>query len=59
MTEKQTQKIVDAAFYKVSSNRQIPIMKLGAISKAGMDAAKAGEDIEAAVLAAVNEYAIN
>lgn len=50
------ERAVDAAFLKVGSNRQFGIFDLSKIMAAGTAAAKAGQDIEAAVSAACDQY---
>ena len=47
---------VEAAFNKVGNRRQFPMMDLPKIHAAGMDAARAGLDVEAAVAAACDRY---
>lgn len=54
--EKQIDQQVDAAFYKHGDRVGIPIMDLSKIIAAGKAAAAAGEDIDAAVKAAVAKY---
>lgn len=48
----------EAAFKKHGSGIEFDIFDLGKISKAGEDAGKAGEDIEAAVIEAIEKYRI-
>lgn len=47
---------VEAACVKHAVGRSFNIFDLGKISKAGHDAAQAGQDIDAAVLAAAIQY---
>lgn len=54
--EKQTQAAIEAAFSKHGNCRQFNIMDLGKITGAGKAAAGAGQDIEAAVKAACDQY---
>jgi len=56
--EKQVQAAVEAAFKKHGTNRQFNIFDLAKINNAGNAAAKAGQDIDAAVLAACEQYEI-
>ena len=54
--EKIIEKAAEAAFHKVGSNRQFSIFDLSKIQAAGVEAGKAGKDIEAAVSAACDIY---
>lgn len=56
--EKLIEAAVDAAFKKFGSNRQFNIFDLAKIRNAGNAAAKAGQDIEAAVSAACDQYEV-
>ena len=56
--EKRIEVAVEAAFRKVGSNRQFKIFDLAKISNAGNVAAKAGQDIEAAVAKACDQFEI-
>ena len=56
--EKRIEAAVAAAFRKVGSNRQFNIFDLAKINNAGNAAAKAGQDIEAAVAAACDQIEI-
>ena len=47
---------VDAAFRKYTSGRPIDIFDIEKVMRAGKDAGKAGQDIDAAVLAAFEQY---
>ena len=58
MTKKQLESAVESAFKRFGQNRQFNIMDLGTIHRAGMDAGQAGESIEDAIKAAVDQYAI-
>ena len=49
-------KATDAAFYKHGTNKQFKIFDLAKITAAGTLAGRAGEDIEAAVIAAIERY---
>lgn len=57
--EKRIDDMVEAAFYKHGSNIQFNIMDLGKIHKAGVDALLAGQDLDAAILAAIASYRQN
>ncbi len=59
-TKKQieTDKAVDAAVQTHIQGRQFSVFDLGKISDAGHNAANNGEDIDAAVKAAAEQYAI-
>jgi len=56
--EKRIEAAVDAAFSKVGNRRQFNIFDLSKIQAAGVAAGKAGEDIEAAVSKACDQYEI-
>lgn len=56
--DKRIEAAVDAAFYKHGDGRQFSIMDLGKIRKAGIDAAQAGHDIDAAVAVACDKYEV-
>lgn len=53
------EKQVEQAFYKVGFGVQINIMNLSKITKAGVDAYLAGQDLENAVAEAVAKYKEN
>jgi hypothetical protein len=57
--EKRIESESEAAFKKHGSGIEFDIFDLSKISKAGEDAGKAGEDIEAAVIAAIEKYRQN
>jgi len=59
MTQKRIEAIVEAAFIKHSFGLQFDIMDLGKIFNAGTAAVKAGEDLDAAMLAAIAKYQQN
>jgi len=50
---------INRLFKQHGNNIQFHIMDLGKIHKAGADAAASGEDIEAAVVAAINKYKLS
>lgn len=52
------EKRIEAAFNKVGNRRQFNIFDLNKIHDAGVAAGKAGEDIEAAVSKACDQYEI-
>jgi len=54
--QKRIDDAVEAACNRHAVGRSFNIFDLGKISKAGHDAAKAGQDIDAAVLAAAKQY---
>lgn len=54
--EKALEARIEAAFQKYGSNRQFNVFNLSKITKAGEDAASRGEDVEAAVSAACDQY---
>lgn len=56
--EKALEAAIEAAFNRHGSNRQFNIMDLSKISAAGRAAAAAGQDVEAAVKAACDQYEI-
>lgn len=56
--EKRIEKATEAAFNKVGNRRQFNIMDLGKIHAAGIAAGKTGQDIEAAVSAACDQFEI-
>lgn len=56
--EKRIEAAVNAAFYKHGDCRQFSIMDLGKIRNAGIAAGKAGQDIDAAVAAACDQYEV-
>lgn len=56
--DKRIEAAVNAAFYKHGNCRQFSIMDLGKIRNAGIEAGKAGQDINAAVAAACDEYEV-
>lgn len=56
--EKRIQAAVEAAFKKIGNNRQFGIFDLAKINNAGNAAGKAGQDIEAAVSAACDQYEV-
>ncbi len=55
--EKAIKENVDAAFLKYSNGNPINMMDIGKVLDAGRDAAKNGQDIDAAVKAAFEKYA--
>lgn len=56
--EKAIEDRVKAA-YEIHGNRvQVPMLDLGKIHQAGMEAGRAGEDIDAAVKAAIARYRV-
>ena len=57
--QKDIDALVEKAFYEVGFGVQINVMNLGKISKAGVDAYLAGNDVKEAVAAAVKQYAEN
>ena len=56
--EKAVEKAVAAAFKQHGSGFQFNIFDLAKINNAGNAAAKAGQDVEAAIIAAVEKYRI-
>jgi hypothetical protein len=56
--QKATEAAIDAAFAKYGSNRQYGVFDLSKITAAGQKAADLGQDIEAAVQAACDQYEI-
>lgn len=57
--EKAIETAVDAAMMKHLHNVQVDIMDLSKISKAGLEAANQGKDIEDAVKTAIQQYRKN
>ncbi len=51
--------LVAVYFRKHGSGAQIDIFDLAKVTKAGVDAAKAGESVEAAVIVAIAKYRVN
>ena len=47
---------VEAIYYRNAQGKSINIMDIGKVFDAGRGAAKRGEDIEAAVIAAIGKY---
>jgi hypothetical protein len=56
--EKQIDSLVAAAFNQYGYHIQFNIMDLGKIHKAGVDAVKAGQDLDAAMIAAIAQYEV-
>lgn len=56
--EKAVEKTVSAAFKKHGTGFQFNIFDLAKINNAGNAAAKAGHDVEAAIIAAIEQYRI-
>jgi hypothetical protein len=50
---KQLDKQIERLYYQHAQGRQIPVLKIVQIYVAGRTAAAAGEDVEAAVIAAI------
>jgi pyruvate-formate lyase len=56
--EKQIDNLVEAAFNQHGHHIQFNVMDLGKIHRAGVDAVKAGQDLDAAMLAAIAQYRV-
>jgi len=56
--QKRIEREVDAACQKLSNGHVINIMDLDKIHDAGMAAGNAGQDINAAVVAAIEQYEV-
>jgi hypothetical protein len=54
--DKQIDQAVEAAFYRHGNHVQFNIMDLSKIHRAGVEAVKAGQDLDTAMLAAVAKY---
>ena len=54
--EKRVEQLAHDAFRKFSSGRPINVLDIGKVLKVGEDAARAGQDVDAAVLAAFEKY---
>lgn len=54
--DKRIEAAVDAAFTRHSSNVQFDVFNVGKVLDAGRTAGKNGQDIEAAVIAAIQQY---
>lgn len=57
--QKRIDNLVEASFYRHAQNVQIPVLDLSKVHAAGVAAAQAGGDIDAAMIAAIAQYRRN
>ncbi len=56
--DKQIEKAIEKAYYRLAQGRQIDIMKIGSLFGAALMDIKGGADIDKAVTEAIEKYCI-
>jgi hypothetical protein len=57
--EKEAERKVEDSFNRLGKGITFPIMTLGKLMQAGIDALKAGTDLDTAMKDAINKYRVN